>query len=132
MKKKEHKKWLSKELRSLINEKHRVFNEWKKDPDPELFNCYKLLRTNVNRKLRKATEDYTKIFENQEQWKFIKIKINSNKQTEKIPKMKEGPNVILDEKSIANCLNNCFACIGLYKGEIIAPRLPAFITIQRI
>ena len=25
--KKENKKWLSKELRSLINEKHRVFNE---------------------------------------------------------------------------------------------------------
>ena len=36
--KKEHKKYLSKELRSLINENHRVFNEWKKDPNPELFN----------------------------------------------------------------------------------------------
>ena len=36
--KKEHKKWLSKELRSLINEKHCVFNEWKKGPYQELFN----------------------------------------------------------------------------------------------
>ena len=50
--KKEHKKWLSKEPRSLINEEHRVFNEWIKDPNQELFNSYKVLRNNVNRKLR--------------------------------------------------------------------------------
>ena len=42
--KKEHKKWLSKELRSLINEKHLVFNEWKKDPNQELSSKYKELR----------------------------------------------------------------------------------------
>ena len=34
--KNEHKKWLSKELCSLINKKHRVFIEWKKDPNQEL------------------------------------------------------------------------------------------------
>ena len=129
--KKENKKWLSKELRSLINEKHRVFNEWKKDPNQELFNSYKVLRTNVNRKLRKASDDYTKQFfeilpTSIEQWKFTKNKINSNKKTEKIAKLKEGHNVISDEKSIANCLNNCFARLGLYKGEIIAPKLPSF------
>ena len=82
--KKKHKQWLSKKLRSLINEKHRVFNEWKKDPNQELFNSYKVLRNNVNRKIRKASNDYTKqFFENlptsKEQWKFIKNKINSNK-----------------------------------------------------
>ena len=129
--KKQNKKWLSKELRSLINEKHRAFNEWKKDPNQELFNSYKALRNNVNRKLRKAFDDYTKqFFENlpssKEQWKFIKNKINSNKQTEKIAKLKEGHNVISDEKSIANCLNNCFVRLRLYKGEIIAPKLPSF------
>ena len=127
--KKEHKKWLSKELRSLINEKHRVFKEWKKYPNQELFNSYKVRRNNVNRKLRKASDDYTKqFFENsptsKEQWKFIKNKINSNKQTEKIAKLKEGHNVISDEKSIANCLNNCFARLGLYKGETSATKLP--------
>ena len=87
--KKEIKKWLSKELRSLINEKHRVFNEWKKDPNQELFISYKVLRNNVNRKLRKASDDYTKqFFENlptsKGQWRFIKNKNNSNKQTEKL------------------------------------------------
>ena len=50
--KKEHKKRLSKELRSLIYEKHRLFNEWKKYPNQELFNSYKVLRNNVNRNLR--------------------------------------------------------------------------------
>ena len=117
---------------SLINEKHRVFNEWKKDPNQELFNSYKVLRNNVNRKLRKTSNDYTKqFFENlptsKEQWKFIKNKTKSNKQTEKIPKLKEGHNVISDEKSITNCLKNSFARPGLYKGEIIAPMLPSFI-----
>ena len=85
----------------------------KKDPNQELFNIYKVLRNNVNRKLRKASDDYTKqFFENllhsEEQWKFIKNKINSIKQTEKIAKLKEGHNVISDEKSIANCSNNLF------------------------
>ena len=61
-----------------------------------------------------------------EQWKFIKNKINSSKQTERIQKLKEGHNVISDEKSIANCLNNCFARLGLDKGEIIASKLRSF------
>ena len=101
-----------------------------KNPNQELFNRYKVLRNNVTRKLRKASDDYTKQFyENlptsKEQWKFIKNKINSNKQTENIAKLKGGHNVISDEKSVANCLNNCFARLGLYKGEIIAPKLPS-------
>ena len=85
--KKEDKKWLSQELLSLINDKHRVFNEWIKDPNQELFNSYKVLRNNVSKKLRQASDDYTKqFFENhptsEEQWKIIKNKFNSNKQTE--------------------------------------------------
>ena len=135
--KKEHKKWLSKELRSLINEKHRVFNEWKKDPNQELFKSYKVLRNNVNRKLRKTSDDYTKqFFENlptsKEQCKFIKNKINSNKQIEKIEKLKESHNVISDEKNITNELNNCFARLGLYKGKIIAPKLPSFLVLREL
>ena len=103
--KKEHKKWLSKELRSLINEKHRVFNEWKKYSNQELFNSYKVLRNNVDRKLREASDDYTKnFFENlptsKEQWKFIKNKINSNKQTEKIAKLEEGYNEYQMKKAL--------------------------------
>ena len=81
--------------------------------------------------MRKASDDCTNhFFENlltsKEQWKFIKNKINANNKTEKIAKLKEGHNVISDKKSIANCLNNCFARLGLYKGKIIAPKLPSF------
>ena len=48
-----------------------------KDPNQELFNSYKVLRNNVNQKLRKASKHYTKqFFENlqtsKEQWKFLK------------------------------------------------------------
>ena len=50
---KKRKNWLSKELCSLIDERHRVFNEWIKGPSPELFNSYKVLRNKVNRQLRK-------------------------------------------------------------------------------
>ena len=78
--KKEQKKWLSKELLNLINQKHHVFNEWKKDPNQELFNSYKVLRNNVNKNLCKASDDYTKqFFENlptsKEQWNLSKTKL---------------------------------------------------------
>ena len=129
--KKERNKWLSKNcvfslMKSILYSMNR-----KKDPNQELFNSYKVIRNNVNKRLRKSSDDYTKhFFENlptsEEQWKFIKNKINSNKPTEKIPKLKECHTVISDEKSIANCLNNCFARLGFYKGKIIAPKLPAF------
>ena len=100
----------------------------KKDPNQELFNSYKLLRNNFVRKIRKKFDIYTKqFFENlptsKEQWKFIKNKTNPNKYTEKNAKLKRGHNVISDEKSIANCLNNCFARLRLYKVKMVAPIL---------
>ena len=59
--KKQQKQWLAKELRSLITEKHRLFNAWK-NPKPEIYNIYKSLRNSVNRKLKKAADDRTKNF----------------------------------------------------------------------
>ena len=41
----------------------------------------------------------------------------------KIAKLKDFHNVISNEKSIANCLNNCFARIRLYNDEVIAPKM---------
>ena len=57
--KKQQKHWLTKELRGLINEKHRLYNAWKKNPKPEIYNIYKSLRNSVNGKLKKDAEDYT-------------------------------------------------------------------------
>ena len=42
--KKQQKQWLTKELRGLINDKHRLFNAWKKNPKSEIYNIYKSLR----------------------------------------------------------------------------------------
>ena len=80
----------------------------------------------MNRKLKKAADDYTKnSFEqlptSREQWKFIKNRINSNSQIEKIDKLREDSHFVEDEREIANVLNNCFARLGLYKGKDVAP-----------
>ena len=124
--KKQQKQWLTKELRGLINEKHRLFNAWKKNPRSEIYNIYKSLRNSVNRKLKRAADDYTKNFfqplpTSREQWKFIKNRINSNSQIEKIDKLREDSHFVEDDREIANVLNNCFARLGLYKGKDVAP-----------
>ena len=80
----------------------------------------------MNRKLKKAADDYTKNFFQQlptsrEQWKFIKNRINSNSQIEKIDKLREDSHFVEDDREIANVLNNCFARLGLYKGKDVAP-----------
>ena len=80
----------------------------------------------MNRKLKKAADDYTKIFLQQlptsgEQRKLIKNRINSNSQIEKIDKLREGSHFVEDDRKIANILNNCFARLGLYKGKDISP-----------
>ena len=86
-----------------------------------------MLIENCVKRLTIIPNNFSRISQLQKgQWKFIKNKINSNKQSEKNAKLKEGHNLISDEKSIANCLNNCFARLGLYKGKIIAPKLPSF------
>ena len=124
--KKQQKQWLTKELRGLINEKHRLFNAWKKNPKSEIYNIYKSLRNSVNRKLKKAADDYTKNFFQQlptsrEQWNFVKNRINSNSQIEKIDKLREDSHFVEDDRELANVLNNCFARLGLYKGKDVAP-----------
>ena len=131
--KKENKKWLSKQLRSLINEKHRVLNEWKKDIlIKSSLTVTKYLETmlieNCVKHLTIIPKNFSRISQLQKNnGNLSRTKITqTNKQTEKIAKLKEGHNVISDEKSIANCLNNCFARLGLYKGKIIPPKLPSF------
>ena len=77
-------------------------------------------------KLKKTADDYTKSFSQQlptsrEQMNFIKNKINSNSQIEKIDKWREGNHFVEDDRKIANTLNNCFARFGLYKGKNVSP-----------
>ena len=58
----QQKQWLTKELRGLINEKHRLLNAWKKNPKPEISKIYKTLRYSVNRKLKKLHMIKQRIF----------------------------------------------------------------------
>ena len=45
------KKWLSREILNLINEKHRLFNIWKEKRDVDTYNSYKRIRNHTNRLL---------------------------------------------------------------------------------
>ena len=101
---KNHKKWLSKELHTLINEKPRVINEWKNDPNQEHFKSYKVLRNNVYRTLPNTPDDYTKqFFENppnsKEEMGFIKNKLTQLSRL-KILQYERGHNVISDKKKL--------------------------------
>ena len=89
--KKHQKQWLTKELRGLINEKHRLYNAWKKTQNSDFYNDYKPLRNSMNRKLKKAEDDYTKkFFPAATKFKIpMEIhsnRINSNGQIEKFDK----------------------------------------------
>ena len=85
---------------------HRVFNEWKKNSKHKLLNSDKILTNDVNKEKRIASDNYSRsLLENfptsKEQWKFIK-KQNNSKQTDrkKNAKLKDGHNVISDEKAL--------------------------------
>ena len=124
--KKQQKQWLTKELRGLINEKHRLFNAWKKTQNQRFITFKNLYAIQWIENWKKAADDYTKNFFQQlptsrEQGKFIKNRINSNSQIEKIDKLREDSHFVEDGREIANVLNNCFARLGLYKGKDIAP-----------
>ena len=56
--KREEKKWLTKELKNMINEKHQTFNRWKESQSIECYNNYKKVRNKVNRELKSAADSY--------------------------------------------------------------------------
>ena len=73
------KPWMTKEIKHLVSEKHRYFNEYKLTQSAESFASFKKYRNLVNRKLKEAknqfSEDFFKKIETtKEKWKFIKKK----------------------------------------------------------
>ena len=77
----------------------------------------------MKRKLTAVADGNTKDFFKQfptsrEQRKFIKNRIDSNIQREKIDKLRKD--FVEDDRKIANILNNCFARLGLYKGKYVS------------
>ena len=71
---------MTKEIKHLVSEKHRYFNEYKLKQSAESFASFKKYRNLVNRKLKEAqnqfSEDFFKKTETtKKKWKFIKKKI---------------------------------------------------------
>ena len=125
------KKWVSSDILRLINEKHRLFNLWKEKKDLSIFTSYKIIRNSVNRQLKKSANEYSKnIFENitdsKQKWKFIKNKLQNGAKSQEINKIRANGEIVETKKDIANTLNNCFAKLGLYKGENEDLALPNF------
>ena len=56
------KLWMTKEIKHLVSEKHRYFNEYKLTQSAESFASFKKYRNLVNRKLKKSTKSIFKGF----------------------------------------------------------------------
>lgn len=83
------KRWKSKKLRVLINEKRRLFNNWMKVKTDEARKEFNKLRNKVNRALREKENAFTKdFFENlpdcKSQWNFINKKLNRHQHEKSI------------------------------------------------
>ena len=90
----------------------------------------------MNRQLKKSANEYSKnIFENitesKQKWKFIKNKLQNGAKSQEINKIRANGEIVETKKDIANTLNNCFAKLGLCKGESEDLALPNF-TYQKI
>ena len=125
------KKWLSRKILNLINEKHRLFNIWKITADVDTYNSYKRIRNHTNRLLRRASHNYSqKLFESlpdsKQQWKFIKTKIKHEDKNGEISRIRFNQDILKDKKEIADTINICFSKLGLYEGETEKIELPDF------
>ena len=99
--------------------------------DLSIFTSYKKIWNSVNRQLKKSANEYSKnIFENitesKQKWKLIKNKLQKDAKGQKISKIRANGEIVETKKDIANTLNNCFAKLGLYKGENEDLALPNF------
>ena len=126
-----NKKWLSREILNLINEKHRLFNIWKEKRDVDTYSSYKRIRNHTNRLLRRASHNYSqKLFESlpdlKQQWKFIKTKIKHEDKNSEISRIRFKQDILKDKKEIANTFNICFSKLGLYEGKTEKVELPDY------
>ena len=86
---------MTKEIKHLVSEKHRYFNEYKLTQSAETFASFKKYRNLVNRKLKEAqnqfSEDFFKKIETtKEKWKFIKKKIGKKNNSPNITEIDEN------------------------------------------
>ena len=108
------KPWVTKEIKHLVAEKHRYFNEYKLTQSAESFASFKKYRNLVNRKLKEAqnqfSEDFLKKIETtKKKWNFIKKKIGKKNNSPNITEIDENGEKTKDKKSICNAFKRVFS-----------------------
>ena len=98
------KKWLSREILNLINEKHRLFNIWKEIRDVDTYNKYKRIRNHTYRLLRRASHNYSqKLFESlpdlKQQWKFVKTKVKHEDKNSEISRIRFKQDILRQKRN---------------------------------
>ena len=101
------KPWLTKEIRHLVAEKHRYFNDYKFTRSAESFVSFKKYRNLINRKLKEAqnqfSEEFLKKIETwKEKRKFIKKKSEKNTTVQTSQKLMRMVEKRKTKKSICN------------------------------
>ena len=127
--------WINKTILRSINRKNNLYYRYKAcqtDLNRTKYTRYKNILTNV---LRQAKKQYYSIqFQMNKDnikntWKIINSAINKRNKTQNIEKIKNNNNTIIkDPKSIAECFNEYFSCIGKNLAEKIPETATNFRT----
>ena len=99
------KPWVTKEIKHLVAEKHCYFKDYKLTQGAESFVSFKKHRNLVNRKLKKAQnqfleEFFTKNETSKEKWKFIKKKIGKKNNSSNITEIDENGRKTKEKKDM--------------------------------
>ena len=143
-----HKPWITREIITIIQRRNRLYSKWKASKTPDLFKKFTTLRSECQRKLRKAQQDYLdNIFDlenNTEEgkgnatkrfWTFIKSR---KKDSCSVAPLHSQGVLISDAKGKANILNQQYCsvfpndsnCEIPSKGPSTAPSLPNIIVTE--
>jgi len=114
------KPWITMNVRKLIDQRNKLFNRRKRQPNNNnIKTLYNLFRNRVNREIKKAKKYYFKVYfeENKnnikQTWKGIKDIINTKSAiSPKTTQLKINGQVIDNALDISNSFNNFFVNVG--------------------
>ena len=111
--------WMNGDIRKLMNKRYKLLKQAQKTQDPEDFEKYKALRSQVNIALRKAESKYWKdLLKSKDKgsrdfWKIVKKMTGKERQDKRMGPLRDSDNnLVLDDSKKAETLNNFFSTIG--------------------
>ena len=146
-----HKPWITRDIIQTVHRRNRAFAEWKNSKSPEIHEKFIKLRSECQKKIRKARQDYLDTILNLESddceagneknkankrfWTFIKS--NKKDSCSVAPLRSEGV-LVSDSKGKANILNSQYCSVFTKdeptvlpsKGPSAAPSLPNIIVTE--